>query len=111
MSHDVKDPTKKGENLFMALILLFVSLLLFMGANLSLAISMILSVFIYILLDGRFSFGIMAERITSALDSFPYLAIPFFILSAEVMNRGKISDRIFEFASVLVGHIRGASDR
>lgn len=91
----------------MPLVVMFIGLLLFMGLNASLAISMILSVFFYILLDGRFSLTIMAERITSALDSFPYLAIPFFILSAEIMNRGKISDRIFEFACVLVGHIRG----
>jgi tripartite ATP-independent transporter DctM subunit len=91
----------------MAMVVMFIGLCLFMGLNASLAISMILSVLFYILLDGRFSFTIMAERITSALDSFPYLAIPFFILSAEIMNRSKISDRIFNFASVLVGHIPG----
>jgi len=91
----------------MPIIVMFLSLLLFMVAKVSLAISMVLSVIFYILLDGRFSYTIMAERITSALDSFPYLAIPFFILAAEIMNRGKISDRIYDFASVLVGHIRG----
>jgi len=91
----------------MPVLFMFLSLILFMGGGLSLAISMVLSVLLYILLDGRFSYTIMAERITSALDSFPYLAIPFFILAAEIMNRGKISDRIYDFASVLVGHIRG----
>ncbi len=41
------------------------------------------------------------------MDSFPFLAIPFFILAAEIMNTGGISDRIFNFAQAFVGHIQG----
>ena len=91
----------------MSIILLFISLLFFMGINISIAISMVLSVFLYILLDGRFSYIVFGGGLIHGLDSFPLLAIPFYILAAEVMNFAKISDRIFDFASVLVGHIRG----
>ena len=70
------------------------------------AMSMLMSSFVS-LVDGRFSYTIMAERVASAMDSFPFLAIPFFILAAEIMNTGGISDRIFNFAQAFVGHIQG----
>src|SRR5690625_50420 len=41
------------------------------------------------------------------LNSFPILAIPFFILAASLMNVGSVNSRIFDFATALVGHIRG----
>jgi len=68
---------------------------------------MLLSSFLYLLVDGRFSYTIMAERVASAMDSFPFLAIPYFIMAAEIMNSGGISDRIFNFAQAFVGHIQG----
>jgi len=40
-------------------------------------------------------------------NNFPLLAIPFFILAANVMNRGSVTPRIFDFANSLVGHFRG----
>ncbi len=50
---------------------------------------------------------IVIQRIGSGLDSFVLLAIPLFVLSGHLLNRGGIADRIFEFAAALVGHIRG----
>ncbi|MCZ7658131.1 MAG: TRAP transporter large permease [Xanthobacteraceae bacterium] len=41
------------------------------------------------------------------MDSFPLLAVPFFILAGELMNRGGIAERLVAFANSLVGHIRG----
>jgi C4-dicarboxylate transporter, DctM subunit len=51
--------------------------------------------------------GAMAQRMYSAVSSFPLLAIPFFILAGNLMNAGGMTDRIFGFASTLVGHVRG----
>lgn len=43
----------------------------------------------------------------NGMDSFPLMAVPFFILAGELMNRGGITLRLVRFAGVLVGHIRG----
>ncbi|MHB0867968.1 MAG: TRAP transporter large permease [Chloroflexota bacterium] len=50
---------------------------------------------------------ILAQRMFTGLDSFPLLAVPFFILAGGLMETGGISVRLIRFASVLVGHIRG----
>jgi tripartite ATP-independent transporter DctM subunit len=49
----------------------------------------------------------MPQRMFAALDSFPLLAVPTFILAGEVMNSGGLTRRIVEFSRVLVGHITG----
>ena len=50
---------------------------------------------------------IMAQYLITGADSFPLLAIPFFVLAGELMNAGGISRRIVEVADALVGHVRG----
>jgi len=51
--------------------------------------------------------NIIAQRITNGLAQYTMIAIPFFILAGQLMNSGKITDRIFNFANTLVGHIPG----
>lgn len=43
----------------------------------------------------------------NGMDSFPMMAIPFFVLAGELMNRGGISMQLVRFSQTLVGHIRG----
>lgn len=50
----------------------------------------------------------VSERMAASLDSFALLAIPFFILSGQLMNRGGIARRLINFAKVLVGMFPGA---
>lgn len=50
---------------------------------------------------------LLAQRMQYAVDSFPQLAIPFFILAGHFMNVGGISQKIVDFCSALVGHIKG----
>lgn len=49
----------------------------------------------------------MAQRMATGLDSFALLAIPFFVLSGQLMNRGGIARRLIDFAKVLVGGLPG----
>jgi tripartite ATP-independent transporter DctM subunit len=49
----------------------------------------------------------MVQRMVGGIDTFPLLAIPFFILAGNLMNAGGITDRLLQFAKVLVGHITG----
>ena len=46
-------------------------------------------------------------KMMHGINNFPILAIPFFILAANVMNKGSVTTRIFNFANALVGHLRG----
>lgn len=52
-------------------------------------------------------YTIIAQRMVYGVNSFPLLAIPFFILAGKIMNSGGVTDRIFLFARRLVGHWRG----
>ena len=54
-----------------------------------------------------FDAQILAQNVINGADSFPLLAVPFFMLAGEVMNTGGLSRRIVDFALALVGHIRG----
>ena len=53
------------------------------------------------------AFTTLAQRMATSLDSFALLAIPFFILAGQIMNRGGIAIRLIEFAKVLVGRLPG----
>jgi tripartite ATP-independent transporter DctM subunit len=54
-----------------------------------------------------FSADILAQSLINGVDSFPLLAIPFFLVAGEVMSRGGLSKRIVRMASALVGHRKG----
>ncbi|MEN9385165.1 MAG: hypothetical protein RL323_2308 [Pseudomonadota bacterium] len=54
-----------------------------------------------------FDAQILAQNVIEGANSFPLLAVPFFMLAGEIMNAGGLSRRIVQFAMALVGHIRG----
>jgi tripartite ATP-independent transporter DctM subunit len=56
---------------------------------------------------GLFDPQILAQNLINGADSFPLLAVPFFMLAGEIMNVGGLSRRIVNLALALVGHIRG----
>ncbi|HEX2009568.1 MAG TPA: TRAP transporter large permease subunit, partial [Roseateles sp.] len=50
---------------------------------------------------------LLAQNLVAGIDSFPLLAVPFFILAGELMNSGGISKRIIDMAQAWLGHVRG----
>ncbi len=50
---------------------------------------------------------ILAQNVLAGADSFPLLAVPFFMLAGEIMNVGGLSKRIVNLAMAMVGHIKG----
>src|SRR3954463_6200274 len=54
-----------------------------------------------------FDAQILAQNVINGADSFPLLAVPFFMLAGEIMNVGGLSQRIVNLALKLVGHFRG----
>jgi len=51
--------------------------------------------------------ALLYRNVYNGMDSFPLMALPFFMLAGELMNRGGITIRLVEFAQALVGHFRG----
>ena len=56
---------------------------------------------------GMFDSQIVAQNVINGADSFPLMAIPFFMLAGELMNKGGLAKRIVNVALVAVGHLRG----
>ena len=56
---------------------------------------------------GMFDTHILAQNLISGADNFPLMAIPFFMLAGEIMNKGGISQQIVNVANTLIGHIEG----
>lgn len=50
---------------------------------------------------------LVAQRMFTGIDSFPLMAVPFFVLAGELMNRGGTTRRLIDFANVLVGRVPG----
>lgn len=86
------------------MILIFIVLLF---AGMPVAFAMAISALIAILTIPNVSLLLIPQRMFLSLDSFTILAVPFFILAGELMNRGGITKRIVEFADTLVGRFRG----
>ncbi|PZE20603.1 TRAP transporter large permease [Paenibacillus xerothermodurans] len=83
------------------------SLLGAMALGMPIAFALLVSGLALMFVTDMFDSQIMAQNLISGADNFPLLAIPFFILAGELMNKGGISSRIIGFAMALVGHIKG----
>lgn len=90
----------------MGLIILFVSLFGLMLMRVPVAFSLALSSFAYILYSGLPPV-LLTHNMVNGMDSFPLLAIPFFILAGALMNSVGITARIFGFARAIVGWMHG----
>ena len=82
---------------------------LFVGilAGLPVAFALLLSSMALMLHMDLFSADILAQSLINGVDSFPLLAIPFFLVAGEVMSQGGLSTRIVRLAMTLVGHRKG----
>ena len=87
--------------------LMFALLIGFLGLGMPVAFTIMISSFIYFLFMDSVPLGIFIQRLVSGLDSFPLLAVPFFVLTGTAMSRGGIAHRIFGLADALVGHMKG----
>lgn len=76
--------------------------------GLPIAVSMGLTAVIFFIVLGEMdALSMVPARMYSTTTGFPLLAIPFFILTGQLMNTGGITHRLFRFAQCLVGHIKG----
>jgi tripartite ATP-independent transporter DctM subunit len=90
------------------IILLFGLLAILMYNNFPIALALGLSsVLTALVLD--IDLFLLFQRMVISLNNFGFLALPFFILSANIMTAGGVSDKLMKFADVLVGRIKGGS--
>ena len=83
------------------------SLLAAMAVGIPIAYSLLLSGVALMWHLDLFDAQILAQNVINGADSFPLLAVPFFMLAGEIMNVGGLSRRIVALALTLVGHRRG----
>lgn len=83
------------------------SLLGAMGIGVPIAFALMLSGIAMMMLMGNLDAQILAQRLVNGADSYPLMAIPFFLIAGELMNAGGLSRRIVNVALALFGHIRG----
>lgn len=84
-----------------------VSLLAAMALGMPIAFALMTCSMAMMLYMDFFDTQIMAQNMLSGADSFPLMAIPFFVLAGELMNAGGISRRIVDVAGAWVGHFKG----
>src|SRR6476469_1087272 len=81
--------------------------LVFMIGGIPVAIAMAGASLAFIAMSGGLPPFVVIHRMVSGIDSFPLLAVPFFILAGNLMNNAGITNRIYNFALALVGWLKG----
>ena len=87
--------------------LLIGGFLLLMLCGVPVAVAMAGASLLYVLVSGTVPDVVVAQRMISGIESFPLLAVPFFILAGNLMNIAGITGRIYNFAVALVGWMKG----
>ncbi len=87
--------------------ILIIAFLILMVMGVPIAFALAMAAFAAVGISGRYPLVVVVKEMFTGLDSFPLLAVPFFILAAEIMTTGAISRMLLRFASQFVGHLRG----
>lgn len=91
----------------MTITIFLAALLITMGLGVPIAFALLISGAVLMWQLGMFDAQIIAENVIHGADSYPLLAIPFFLLAGEIMNVGGLSRRLITLAMTLVGHVHG----
>ncbi|GGF29890.1 hypothetical protein GCM10010954_31260 [Halobacillus andaensis] len=91
----------------MTTIVLFGSFALLLLLSVPIGIAIGVSTLLTIVYSGTIPIEFLMKELVTAVDSFPLMAVPFFILAGEIMGKGGISERLFNLANALVGNKTG----
>jgi tripartite ATP-independent transporter DctM subunit len=83
-------------------------MLVLFALEVPIAFAIAISALSFFLIDGGVPLNIFVQKMVSATDSYPLLAIPFFVLAGAIMNKAGITRRLLALASALAGHLTGA---
>jgi tripartite ATP-independent transporter DctM subunit len=87
--------------------ILFITFVILLAAGFPVAFTLAISAFVAVALGSSYPYLVVVKEMFSGLDSFPLMAVPFFILAAELMTGGAMTYVLLRFASQFVGHLRG----
>ena len=78
-----------------------------MALGAPIAFSLLICGVVMMIQMGNFDSQIVAQNLLEGANNYPLMAVPFFMLTGELMNAGGLSQRIVDVADALVGHVRG----
>ncbi|MEY2951948.1 MAG: hypothetical protein RLZZ401_35, partial [Pseudomonadota bacterium] len=87
--------------------ILLISACLYLAIGVPVAFALGLSTITALLVSGNFPMLVLLKETFTGIDSFPLMAVPFFILAAELMSGGSLTEVLLKFAGQFVGHKRG----
>ena len=87
--------------------ILFLCFVVLLTMGFPIAFVLAISAFVAVALGSSYPYLVVVKEMFSGLDSFPLMAVPFFILAAELMTGGAMTYVLLRFASQFVGHLRG----
>jgi len=90
-----------------ASVILLISVCIYLAIGVPVAFALGLSTVTALLVSGSFPMLVLLKETFTGIDSFPLMAVPFFILAAELMSGGSLTDVLLRFAGQFVGHRRG----
>ena len=88
-------------------LVVFATLIICLVLTVPIGFSLGIASLAYILYTKQLTFGFIAQNLVTGCDSFPIMAIPFFVFAGELMGGGGISRRLLNVANVFFGRIRG----
>ncbi len=86
---------------------LFIAAVVLMALGFPVAFALAMSASLAVFVGGRYPQLIVFKEMFTGIDSFPLMAVPFFILAAEIMSGGALTVVLLRFAAQFVGHLRG----
>ena len=89
------------------ILILFVGFFALLALGMPVALALGIPCFIYIIIDGNIPTFAAIQTMVGGANTYPLLAVPFFILAGNVFNAGGVTERLFNFSNTLVGHIKG----
>jgi tripartite ATP-independent transporter DctM subunit len=92
----------------MSLTILFGLLIVLLMLRVPVAFSLLVPSLVYLFLDPTANFGSAIQRSVAGVNTFPLLAVPLFMMLGNVANISGVTDKIYEAATALVGHVRGS---
>lgn len=90
-----------------SIILIFLSLATFLILSVPIGVAIGLSVVVGIVFGDMLPSAFLIQKMFTSLDVFPLMAVPFFVMAGEIMQKGSMAQRLLEVSRALVGHITG----
>ena len=86
---------------------LFLAIVVLLALGFPVAFALAISASLAVFAGGRYPQLVVFKEMFTGIDSFPLMAVPFFILAAELMSGGALTQVLLRFAAQFVGHLRG----